>query len=291
MSRILLGVFAASALAGFFFLGRQSVGNPGAASTPAAASQVGERSDIFQSPDRVERAHRFSTWVHRLEPGNLASSLEVFDKHLKALTRAEVRLFMSGWARFDSQAAFEFALFAPELNRHTMASAVIYTWAQRDPVAAQGALLGVRNTELGRALEEHFILGQISVGGLELAHEYTEDLPPSKRRELLVGHIAQALAMQSADAVIEWAEATDAGDSRFKRTVFNKAAGALAQYDHQRGMSGWFRITGNPMLEAAHACWRSAGLSRIRTPPLHGSQRFLLAKSGMTRRVLFSRTG
>ena len=43
MSRILLGVFAASALAGFFFLGRQSVGNPGAASTPAAASRFTPR--------------------------------------------------------------------------------------------------------------------------------------------------------------------------------------------------------------------------------------------------------
>ena len=169
-------------------------------------------------------------------PGDARRRPRRCEEQSRELPRAEIRLFMSGWARFDPEAAFEYALFAPEVNRHTMASALMYTWAQGDPVAAQGALLGVRNTSLGRALEEHFILGQISVGGLELVHEYTEDLRPSKRRELLVGHIAQALAMQSADTVIDWAEAVDDDDSRFRRTVFNKTAGALAQYNHERGV-------------------------------------------------------
>ena len=234
MNRLLLGSLAAGFLVMAFFLGRQSVGPAPSPNSPLRpdklATALGER-------DWVERTYGFSEEIRHLNPSNLVEALEVIEDSSAELTRDEKRLLVSAWTRFDPKGAFEFALFGPEKDRRRVAGAVIYAWAQRDPMAARSALLGIQTTELERILEERFVLGWMSGGGLGDAHDYVEGLPPSKRRELLVSQMARALARESAQSTIDWAESVGSDQERFRRTVFNKAAGALAEYHWDRAVA------------------------------------------------------
>jgi hypothetical protein len=231
MKWIPIGVSVLGALAAAFWLGRLSrveaeSGEPLLAPESLAAA--------LADGDWTERTYRFSALIRQLNPENLDPALEVIEASPAELTNDEMRLLMHSWTRFDPEGAFEFALFAPKAQRRWLAGAVIHAWAQRDPVAAHGALLGIQNTDLERVLEQRFVMGQIKGEGLAEAHAYVAGLPPSARRELLVGEIAKYLAAESAAAVIEWAEGADPDDARLKNTVFKKAAGALAEYDLQQ---------------------------------------------------------
>jgi len=233
MNRILLASLAAGLLVAAFSLGRLSVIQ---APSPGPSFRSDSLAAALDERDWAERTYRFSEQVRQLDPSNLVEALEAIEKSSADLSRDEMRLFLSAWTRFDPKGAFEFALFGPEQHRRRMAGAVIYAWAQRDPLAARSALLGIQTTELERVLEERFVLGWISGGGLQDAHDYVEGLPPSKRRELLVSQIARALARESAQVTIDWAENVGLGQERFRRTVFNKAAGALAEYHRDRAV-------------------------------------------------------
>ena len=234
MNWILRSGLVSGALVAAFLLGRMTVGTPAA---PELLLDPEVLSEALGDRDWVNRTYQFSALLQQLNPDNLESALETIENSSADLTHDEMRILMHSWARFDPEGAFEYAIFAPEKGRRRMASAVIYAWAGRDPLGARGALLGIQNSDLGRLLEERFLLGWINGGGLAEAHEYVEDLPPSKRRELLVGQIAQVLARESAEAVIAWAEDVDLDEERFKWTVFNKASGALAQYHRQEALA------------------------------------------------------
>ena len=238
LKRIFIAILIAGALGGAFSLGRGWDAQRYSSEVPTGSgfSQVA-LDEALADRDWVNRTTGFSGQVRHLNPNNLEAVLETIDRSPADLTHDEMRLLMHAWTRFDPEAAFEYALFAPEAEKRRMAGAVIYGWAQRDPLAARGALLGIQNTDLEQWLEERFVLGWISGGGLGEAHAYVEALPASKRRELLVSQIAQVLARQGAGVVIDWAEGVDSDELGFKKTVFSKASGALAEYHRPQAMA------------------------------------------------------
>ena len=239
-----------AALTGAFWLGRAWERQAASPELPADLEiSVQTLSEALGDPDWVNRTYRLSAQLQHLNSKNLPAVLEAIENSSSEMTKDELRLLMHAWTRFDPDGAFQFALFAPEKERRRMAGEVIYGWAQRNPFAARGALLGVQTTELFPYLEERFVLGWISGGGLAEAHEYVEDLPPSRRRELLVSEIARTLAQQSSQAVIDWAESVDGNDLRFKATVFSKTCGALAQYHRPQAVAWVLSHYGEPHAE------------------------------------------
>jgi hypothetical protein len=237
-------------LTGAFLLGRAWGPEPSVLELPADL-EISARgfSEALDDPDWVNRTYRLSAQLQHLNSSNLPLVLDAIEQRSSEMTNDELRLLMHAWTRFDPEGAFQFALFAPEQERRRMAGAVIYGWAQRDPLDARGALLGIQTTDLSPFLEERFVLGWISGGGLAEAHDYVGGLPPSKRRELLVGEIARTLARQSAQAVIDWAESVEGDEPRFKATVFGKASGALAEYHRPQAVAWVLSHYGEPHAE------------------------------------------
>ena len=234
MKRILIGGMVLPALAFAFLLGRSSAPDRRASISPLQLENV---SMLLVDTDRLSRINRFSTFLMGLDATSVGGILEALEADPNALSRDEKGLFLFAWTAIDPLQAFEYALYAPRDQRTWMARAVVRGWAQRDPQAARNALLGLQEGELGRILEQSFVIGWIEAGGLAEAHDYVADHPPSARRELLVGEIAQYLGSQDSQALIDWAEGVEGDDERFRNTVLKQAAGALAHYDPARAMA------------------------------------------------------
>jgi len=244
-----------------FMVGRLSVPGPGDPPEQEGVASVG---GILADGDWISRTYRFSAFLQALNPGNLGEVLALMESDPNALSKDEKRLFLYAWTGFDPNAAFDYALFAPEDDRLWMASAAIHAWAGRDPLAARNALLGIQETEIAPILEQRFVVGWIKAGGLAEAHDYVADHPPSARRELLAGEIAQYLGSQDSQALIDWAEGVGGADARFRNTVMKQAAGALAHYDPPRAMDWVAAHFGEP--RAAGAA-RLVALSRAESHP------------------------
>ena len=248
MKWIPIGGLAIAALVTAFWLGRAT-----RVELESAGPMLGRESlmEALAEADWSERTYRFSGLMRQLNSENLDWALQAIEESPARLNRDELRILMHAWSRFDPEAAFAFALFAPEDQKRWMAGAVIFSWAQDDPAAARGALLGVQNTDFELSLEQRFVMARIKSGGIDEAHDYVESLPPSARRELLVGEIARSLAQEGAGGLIAWAESAGEDDAHLKNTIFKKAAAALAEYDLDAGADWVASHYGEPQAEGS----------------------------------------
>ena len=248
MKWIPIGAFAIAALVAAFWLGRAT-----RVEVESSGPLLGRESLMaaLAESDWSERTYRFSGLMRQLDSENLDSALQAIEESPERLNRDELRILMHAWSRFDPEGAFAFALFAPEDQKRWMASAVIYAWAQDDPSAARGALLGVQNTDFELSLEQRFVMGRVKSGGIGEAHGYVESLAPSTRRELLVGEIARSLAQEGTDGLMAWAESASEEDPKLRNTIFKKAAAVLAEYHLEAGADWVASHYGEPQAQGS----------------------------------------
>jgi hypothetical protein len=185
--------------------------------------------------DPLARAYGFSAFLRALSDENVGEARSVLEQYRRQLSDHEVKLFMFTWARFDGRAALEAALDWREVSQRRPAiGAAMYSWAFHDSVAARGALLSVADSDL-----EDFVRGRLMAGWTRSDRRgpaaEIEALPNGPHRQFLSGVVADEIALQGPDALIEWAEETpDGAQNDFKRIVFTKAAVALTKLDPPR---------------------------------------------------------
>ncbi len=236
MKKILLAGCALAIVVATFSLGRWTASEPPGDQPISSFEALRE---ALSNPDRATRIHLFRAAIQELDAESLDGILSLIESADVQLSDNESRLLMRAWARFDPEEAFRYALFSSQDQRRPLASAVIESWTHQDPVAAQGALLGIQNTELERFLQGRFVRAWTRARGGAEVRDYIRKFSDISKRDFLTGVAAKTLVDESTATAIAWAdEFISQGEDPFENLVFKKTAGALAK-DHPEQAIQW----------------------------------------------------
>jgi len=196
-------------------------------------------SDALDDEDLLTRTYRFAEFLQGLSPENLDEALALFAEKRVGVSAGEVRVFMLAWARFDPEAAFEWAKSWTTPWRTILEGGAIHAWAYRDPkgaVAALGKLDEPHREELHQNLIRGWARGEDKHG----VTDYVLSLPQGRQRLAFVRLVVGEVQKDGIDAVIDWAEAVpDDGPNSAKEIAFRSALRVVAQWDARRA-GAWF---------------------------------------------------
>jgi hypothetical protein len=167
-----------------------------------------------------------------LDEAGLPAALEAVEERLVWLSEQELRVFMHAWVRFDAEGAFEHALGWPDPHFRKASAAAIYAWGIRDPEAARRRVESVGESRVRKRLEETLFEAWLRTGDKRGATGFVASLPKSNDRQKQTVVLAHAYLAEGREALQRWAESVrDDAPGRYKQTVFQQAAIALAQDD------------------------------------------------------------
>ncbi len=199
----------------------------------AESVSIEQFAQALKSRDWVYRAHTISGYVSGLKPENLPAALAAVEARRRWLSQDELRLFMGAWAGFDPEAAFARSLTWPDHTRNKGAAAVIYGWALHDPKAAHRAVMTVNDSNLKALLLDRLVAAWAHSEDREGATLYIAGLPNEPSRNRLTSILVREILADGHGAVMTWAEGiSEEGETAFRSTAFEKAAGILAQDNH-----------------------------------------------------------
>lgn len=182
--------------------------------------------------DVVRRVQRMSGLLLALDEAGLPAALEAVEERLVWLSEQELRVFMHAWVRFDAEGAFEHALGWPDPHFRKASAAAIYAWGIRDPEAARRRVESVGESRVRKRLEETLFEAWLRTGDKRGATGFVASLPKSDDRQKQTVVLAHAYLAEGREALQHWAESVpDDAPGRYKQTVFQQAAIALAQDD------------------------------------------------------------
>lgn len=182
--------------------------------------------------DVVRRVQRMSGLLLALDEDGLPAALEAVEERLVWLSEQELRVFMHAWVRFDAEGAFEHALGWPDPHLRKASAAAIYAWGIRDPEAARRRVESVGESRVRKRLEETLFEAWLRTGDKRGATGFVASLPKSNDRQKQTVVLAHAYLAEGREALQRWAESVrDDAPGRYKQTVFQQAAIALAQDD------------------------------------------------------------
>ena len=222
-------------LAVAFGLGR-STAPPGMIIPPQTIAAF---SEALEDEDLLTRTYRFAEFLQGLSPENLDEALAVFTKKRLGVSSGEVRVFMLAWARFDPEAAFEWATSWTTPWRTILEGGAIYAWGYRDPKGAVAALEKLDEPHQ-QELRQHLLKGWARGEDKRGVTDYVFSLPKGRQRLAFVNLVVGEVQKDGIDAVIEWAEAVpNDGPDFAKEIAFRSASAVVAQLDARRA-AAWF---------------------------------------------------
>ena len=215
------------------------------------------------SRDWAYRARVLGHYADQLGPENLPEALAAVEARKRWLSQDELRLFMSAWAGFDPNGAFERSLTWPDHTRNKGAAAAIYGWALNDPEAAHQAALSVEDSSLKALLLDRIVAAWSHSGDRESLTLYLAELPDNPARDRLISILVREIFGDGREAVVAWAEAlAPEKNPDFRSLALTKAAGILAQDDPVYAAAFAQRngdsASGQPALAAVARRWASS---------------------------------
>jgi len=204
--------------------------------------------------------------LETLSPENIDENLAVFEKRHSAWNDTEIRAFMTAWTRFDPEAAFAWASGPRGFTRAKFVKFALWAWASVDPQGAVGAFDAI---PASKREEQEFRLelvkGWIRGGDSDGATEYIFSLGSGRQNGMLVNKMANWIATEGADVVIDWAEAIpeDEDDNWAREAAFRAAVGAVAKLDASRA-AAWYEAHREhdyaaPALKTLAFTWQTNG--------------------------------
>jgi hypothetical protein len=213
--------------------------------SPAPDDLVASLRSALGEGDVIERQRRTASLLEHLDSGPLPEVAALYERMIPLIHSSELAAFFAAWARFDTLGAIDHALSWRLLElkerREIGVGAAIQVWAQRDPLAAQEAVvkIGADVPAVRVVLRRALVTGWAhSLRGQEGLADFVADLPPLHARVELIGTVARELVRGGgAEAASGWAEPVlrDEGyDLAFKRPVFEATVDSAAQWDPER---------------------------------------------------------
>jgi len=201
--------------------------------------------------DAVDRAEQTASVLQQLGPENVLEVVAVYDKMVNILDELDIRPFAFAWARFDPAAALDHTLGWPFIEKQKMgASAVIESWAMRDPTAARQAY--EETTARLPSLSDDLFLGLVTgwlysgEGGL---NEFIAGLS-IVRMEMATTRVAGRLMRSGGvDAVMDWVNSIvrdDGFENKFKKRTFRRGMRIVGRWDPERTAAWAMEHEGQP---------------------------------------------
>jgi len=182
--------------------------------------------------DVLERVQRMSGLLLSLDEAGLPAALEAVEERRVWLSEQELRVFMHAWVRFDAEGAFEHALGWPDRHFRKASAAAIYAWGIRDPEAARRSVESLGRSGARERLDKTLFEAWLRTGDKRGATGFVASLSDGNERQKQTVVLAHAYLADGREALQRWAESvSDDAPGRYKRTVFQQAAIALAQDD------------------------------------------------------------
>lgn len=134
--RITIGALIAIAHLSVALVGCSDRETPSSGLSPQQfAAQIRE---AFAKPLHIDRVTRLVQLVAQLDAENVGEVSAVFDEHVAGLSETEIRIFISAWAQWDPDSAYDFAKAIPfETQREQALAIVVHDVATRNPLDAQ----------------------------------------------------------------------------------------------------------------------------------------------------------
>jgi hypothetical protein len=187
----------------------------------------------FAEASLFERLTRLTELVDDLDDDNLRAGRDVFGEYVAGLSDAEVRIFMSAWARRDPSAALDYASAIPfTTQREEAIAVVIQEWAARDPLEARPRAEALVIPGRKRAAQPvvRLVRGWVHHpdSGLEA---YLHERP--KRSDLLSAALQEVYRLQGATHLMRWVEdfISEDADSEHSWQTFRKAVRTIGYRD------------------------------------------------------------
>ena len=210
--------------------------------------------DALLIPDQFERVEALLE-LSRLSPAetgdvNRALRTAAVDRDL-----VEAILLVRMWARHQPVAALNWAFTKPgESFKVPLVSAAIEEWARRDPQAAAKGLDERTQRlagDLTESAEKALMRGWVDSGDYTGVEEYLRGRGVSFDRQRQINAFARRLVQRAgAQAAIDWAEALNEEEWRFKLAAWRQTATEIAKLDPAAARAWCERVCGTRYAES-----------------------------------------
>lgn len=205
----------------------------GTGSAPVDASVVALREALLDS-DVLERTAKLGRLLQGLGPDALDEVRAAYDGVFLDQGDIDLVLLAEWWARFDPQAAFDWAHEEWRAEHPGVVRTVLRAWAREDPEAALAAASTAGQQSLRNSYRQAVIAGWEESGRSGLL-EFVEQLPPGGERQRAIATLARRMVLRhGVEESFRWAESVPDGEGEFKLNVFRRVGSAAAEVEPER---------------------------------------------------------
>lgn len=233
-ARRALGVLAALAL---LMLGCDASPDPTENDAAAAArlrsdgevldDRSGEIQDALLVEDSLVRAERLAALLQTLAPDALEDALAAYDTVYLDIGDFELEMLADWWARFDPEAALNWARTDWRAAHMGVLEAVLRTWARSDPQAAL-AEAESENRPVQQVTLVSAVLRGWEEGGHPGALDFAITLPGEYGMRVNAVMIRRRVMRTGPDATLEWFESLPGVMDGTKKDIQKRVATAVA---------------------------------------------------------------
>jgi len=207
---------------------------PQAVAPPPPAATSAEVQRVLANPDRIERTSEIARLLQRLGPESIDEVKAAYDAAFIEAGDLAIVLLAEWWARLDPAGAFGWTQREPMGKTPAATTAVVRTWAERDPEEAARAIKGIGNRELHSTGVDALVRGWNDSGKPGLT-AYLFALPRGIERQRAISVVARAkVHREGVEETFRWAEALPNDPDRFKLNVFRRVASRATEIAPQR---------------------------------------------------------
>ncbi len=189
--------------------------------------------EMLQHPDALERATRVARFLRDAEPDDLEDLRYAFETAALDAGDIEYALFGHWWARFDPEAAYEFADSQIRMEQPRVVSEILRTWARIDPQGLVESRViersGLLMPGFGPGLYDPAVVGWFQSGEPGLS-DFILAIQDSEARAIALKAWVRMRVLRDGDVTtLEWTQSAPYHAS-IKRQLL---AGALSIIAHQ----------------------------------------------------------
>lgn len=193
--------------------------------------------EMLEGRDIIERTLRLAPVLERATPQTLGELRRSIDSFSPGPQEAELVLFAEWWARFDPEAALDWARAVEKRTGLPVTMRVYRTWARSDPYAALESAEQTRPARLPQRIQSgiwqdpavHSIVVGWNESELPGLVQWVLETPDDIDRQGLMNHFArERVASRNAEEVWSWAASLPNGSAR---QMLPRIASALAARD------------------------------------------------------------
>ena len=206
------------------------------ADSPARTGPVATSRTSFEAAledrDPLSRSFGISRFLHGVDAQGIGEVIEAVEAAGFWFDRQEYRLLMAAWVSIDPDEAVIWAFSRPGMLQDRAVEAALEALGYSNPSRALYVLQSIEDRDRADVLHLQIVQGWARSDHRDELAEHLAGQPPSVYRQRATTVLVNEILKGGPDELIAWVDAIEAEPGNaFKRTVFQRAANALAQLD------------------------------------------------------------